>query len=273
MNIHKRFNVLGVGVSSINMDLAKDIIGGWIARRQSNYVTVADVNSIMEGHANSDFLRIHNRAGMVTPDGMPLVWFGRYSGQKDLKRVCGADLMFALCEESQGYRHFLYGGKEGVPELLKSKLEGKFPELNVVGTYSPPFRSLTDEEDEDIIKTINAAKPDIVWVGLGAPKQEVWMAKHVDRLEAPVLIGIGAAFDFHAGLVRRAPRWVQKRGLEWLFRLLQEPRRLWRRYLKNNPLFVFLVIQQALGLRRYVDEWDTHHDIVQKSAKLAEQIN
>jgi len=275
MSIQKRFNVLGVGVCSINLDMAREVIGGWIAQRQSNYVTVADVNSIMKGQANTDFRRIHNRAGMVTPDGMPLVWLGRLKKHKNVKRVYGPDLMLALCEESitKGYRHYFYGGKEGVPELLKSRLEEKFPGIKVVGTYSPPFRSLTDEENENIIKTINDAKPDIVWVGLGAPKQERWMAKHVDQLEAPVLIGVGAAFDFHAGLIKQAPPWIQKSGFEWLFRLSTEPRRLWKRYLKNNPLFVLLIIQQALGLKRYADEWDTHHDPMQKSTKLVEQIN
>jgi len=257
MDIHQRFNVLGVGVSSLNMRVAKEVIEGWITRRKSNYVTVADVNSIMEGYVNKDFRNIHNRAGMVTPDGMPLVWFGRYSGQENLKRVCGSDLMLELCNESKtkGYKHYFYGGNKGVPELLKSKLKEQFPGIKVVGTYSPPFRSLTEEEDKDIIKTINDAKPDIVWVGLGAPKQELWMAKHVGQLEAPVLIGVGAAFNFHAGLVKRAPIWMQKGGLEWLFRLSKEPRRLWRRYLKNNPLFVLSIVQQALGLKHYEDDW------------------
>jgi N-acetylglucosaminyldiphosphoundecaprenol N-acetyl-beta-D-mannosaminyltransferase len=275
MRDHERFNVLGIGVSSINMDVAKEIIGEWIAKRQSNYVTVADVNSIMQGQSNKDFLRIHNRAGMVTPDGMPLVWLGRFNKHKNVDRVYGPDLMLKLCEESitKGYRHYFYGGNEGVPELLKSKLEEKFPGIQVVGTYSPPFRPLTDEEDENIINTINNAKPDIVWVGLGAPKQERWMAKHVDRLEAPVLIGVGAAFDFHAGLVKQAPAWIQKSGFEWLFRLSQEPRRLWRRYLKNNPLFVLLIAQQVLGMKRYADEWLVHQKTKEQTTTLAGRSN
>jgi len=255
--MNKRFNVLGVGVSAINMSIAMDLIEGWISRRESNYITVADVNSIMVGQTDPEFLRIHNKAGMVTPDGMPLVWLGRYHGNKNVERVYGPDLMLALCEESitKGYRHYFYGGNEGVPELLKTRLEERFPGIKVVGTYSPPFRFLTDEEDENIVKTINKAKPDIVWVGLGAPRQERWMAKHVDRLEAPILIGVGAAFDFNAGLKKQAPPWIQKSGFEWLFRLSREPRRLWRRYLRNNPLFVFLILRQTLGLKRYPEEW------------------
>jgi N-acetylglucosaminyldiphosphoundecaprenol N-acetyl-beta-D-mannosaminyltransferase len=147
----------------------------------------------------------------------------------------------------------LYGGAEGVPERLANRLKQRYPELQIVGSYSPPFRPLTDEEDEQIVQTINATDPDIVWIGLSTPKQERWMAKHLGRLTAPVLIGVGAAFDFHSGLKNQAPRWMQRRGLEWLFRLASEPRRLWRRYLVNNPLFVLKVLQQALGLKHYPD--------------------
>jgi N-acetylglucosaminyldiphosphoundecaprenol N-acetyl-beta-D-mannosaminyltransferase len=255
--MHKRFNILGVGVSVINMPFAVDAIDEWISRQESNYITVADVNSIMVGQIDPGFIRIHNNAGMVTPDGMPLVWLGRLGGHSQMTRVCGPDLMLEVFKTSvaKGYRHYFYGGNEGVPELLKIRLEEKFPGIKVVGTYSPPFRALTDEEDENIVKTINAAKPDIVWVGIGAPKQERWMANHVDRLEASVLIGVGAAFDFNSNSKKRAPIWMQNRGLEWLFRLLTEPRRLWKRYLRNNPLFVFLAIRQALGLKRYPEEW------------------
>jgi len=254
--MHKHFNVLGVRVSSINMSIAMETIEGWIERHEPNYVTVTGVHGVMESQVDPDMRRIHNQAGMVTPDGMPLVLLGRYNGNKNVERVYGPDLMLALCEKSitNGYRHYLYGGNEGVPELLKSRLEQRFSGIKIVGTYSPPFRVLSNEEDEKAIKTINSAKPDIVWVGLSTPKQERWMAEHVGRLEGPVLIGVGAAFDFHAGLKKQAPLWMQKSGLEWLFRLLTEPRRLWRRYLRNNPLFILLIIQQALGLKRYADE-------------------
>ena len=256
-SVFKKFNILGVGVSVINMPIALEVIEGWISRRESNYITVADVNSIMVGQIDPEFIHIHNKAGMVTPDGMPLVWLGRLGGHKQMTRVCGPDLMLEVFKRSatNGYRHYFYGGNEGVPELLKKKLEEKYSETKVVGTYSPPFRALTAEEDENIIKTINAAKPDIVWVGIGAPKQERWMAAHVNQLEAPVLIGVGAAFDFNSNSKKRAPLWMQKRGLEWLFRLLTEPRRLWKRYLKNNPVFMFLAIRQALGLKSYPQEW------------------
>jgi N-acetylglucosaminyldiphosphoundecaprenol N-acetyl-beta-D-mannosaminyltransferase len=160
--------------------------------------------------------------------------------------------MLAVCEASKekGYKHFFYGGMEGVPELLKEKLTARFPHLQVVGTYSPPFRALTPEEDAAICQQIDDSGADIVWVGLSTPKQERWMSSHIGKFKAPVMVGVGAAFDFHAGLKKQAPKWMQKRGLEWFFRLVSEPRRLGKRYLINNPKFIGLVALQMLGVRR-----------------------
>jgi len=246
-------NILGVGISAINMDIALETIEDWIAHHDPHYVCVTGVHGVMESQRDEHLRRIHNQAGLVTPDGMPLVWLSRLKGHRHVDRVYGPDLMVALCERSgvRRYRHFFYGGAEGVPEQLVANLRRRFPELQVAGAHSPPFRPLTPEEDEQAVQMINQAAPDIVWVGLSTPKQERWMAAHVGRVEAPVFIGVGAAFDFLAGRKRQAPRWMQRNGLEWLFRLLTEPRRLWRRYLVNNPLFVLLVLAQALGLRRY----------------------
>jgi len=248
-----RVNILGVGVSAVNMTMALDIIDGWVARRDPHYVCVTGVHGVMESQQDEHLRHIHNQAGLVTPDGMPLVWLSRLKGHRHVDRVYGPDLMLALCEQSvaRGYRHFFYGGEGGVPEQLAANLQLRFPGLQVAGIHSPPFRPLTREEDEQVAQMLNQAAPDIVWVGLSTPKQERWMAAHVGRVEAPVFIGVGAAFDFLAGRKRQAPRWMQRNGLEWLFRLLTEPRRLWRRYLVNNPLFVLLVLAQALGLRRY----------------------
>ncbi len=248
-----RVNILGVGVSAINIPMALEIIGGWIARREPHYVCVTGVHGVMESQRDESLRHIHNRAGLVTPDGMPLVWLCRLWGVHYVGRVYGPDLMLALCERSvaAGWRHFFYGGAEGVPERLALVLQSRFPGLQVVGHYSPPFRPLTAEEDEQVVRMINDAAPDIVWVGLSTPKQERWMAEHVGRLTAPVLIGVGAAFDFLSGRKRQAPRWMQHAGLEWLFRLLSEPRRLWRRYLINNPIFIALVLLQITGVRRY----------------------
>ena len=249
----QKFNVLGVGICAINMEMALDTIGRWISDRSRNYVTITGVHGVMESQFDEELRRIHNEAGMVTPDGMPMVWLGRKNGFASMDRVYGPDLMLGVCEVSQsrGYRHFFYGGKDGVPELLRDKLVEKYAGLQVVGTYSPPFRALTDVEQAAVVDMINDANPDIVWVGLSTPKQERWMAAHVGRLKAPVLLGVGAAFDFHAGLKKQAPRWMQRSGLEWFFRLISEPRRLWRRYLKNNSLFLFLIALQAMGLKRY----------------------
>ncbi|MCS7067203.1 MAG: WecB/TagA/CpsF family glycosyltransferase [Meiothermus sp.] len=249
----ERTNVLGVGISAINIPMALEALEDFIQRKHRTYVCITGVHGVMESQADPELRKIHNQAGLVTPDGMPMVWLSRLAGHKHVDRVYGPDLMLAVCQASlhKGYRHFFYGGHEGVPELLRDRLQERFPGLQVVGTYSPPFRPLTPEEDAAIVAQINEARPDIVWVGLSTPKQERWMATHLGKIEAPVMIGVGAAFDFHAGLKPQAPRWMQRSGLEWLFRMLSEPRRLARRYLQNNPKFVMAVLMQMLGLRRY----------------------
>ena len=251
--MRERVNILGVRVSAINMEQALETIEGWIVRNEPHYVCVSNIHGLIESQRDESLRRIHNAAGLVTPDGMPLVWLIRLKGFDHVERVYGPDLMLALCERStlKGYRHFLYGGEEGVPERLADNLRRSFPNLQVAGSCSPPFRALTSEEDERMVQMINQTNPHIVWVGLSTPKQERWMADHVHRLTAPVLIGVGAAFDFHSGRKRQAPHWMQRAGLEWLFRLASEPRRLWRRYLFNNPLFILLVLLQMLGLKRY----------------------
>ena len=230
--------------------MALEIVDGWIKRGEHNFVCVRDVHGVMRCQDDEELRQIHNQAGLVTPDGMPLVWISRLRGFRHVDRVYGPDLMLAICERSlgQGYSHFFYGGDKGVAELLKVRLQARCPGLNVVGTYTPPFRPLTEEEDEDIVKRINTLRPDIIWIGLSTPKQEQWMAAHLGRLKAPVMIGVGAAFDFHAGLKRQAPYWMQRSGLEWLFRLVSEPRRLWYRYVVLVPKFLVMLVGSALGL-------------------------
>ena len=237
-------SVLDVQVSAINMEMALERMHRWVAQREPNYVCVTGVHGVMESQEDPELLRIHNEAGMVTPDGMPLVWLSRLSGKSHVRRVYGPDLMLAVCKASliSGHRHFLYGGGDGVAELLATRLQERFPGLRIAGTYTPPFRPLTEEEDREVCDLIDESGADIVWVGLSTPKQERWMRQHVGRVRAPVLVGVGAAFDFHAGLKRQAPRWMQRSGLEWLFRLVTEPKRLGRRYLRNNPVFVFKVL-------------------------------
>src|SRR5262245_26292189 len=244
-----RANILGVGVSAINMAQALQTIDTWIEGRDQQYVCVRDVHGIMESQRDPTLKRIHNQAGLVTPDGMPLVWLSRLRGFSWVDRVYGPDLMLAVCQHSlvKRYRHYFYGGDKGVVEALANRLKQQFPGLQVAGSWSPPFRPLTCDEDDEAIRAINRTEPDIVWVGLSTPKQEHWMYNHLGCITAPVMIGVGAAFDFHAGTKRQAPRWMQRSGLEWFFRLTQEPRRLWRRYLIDNPWFLCLILLQALG--------------------------
>jgi N-acetylglucosaminyldiphosphoundecaprenol N-acetyl-beta-D-mannosaminyltransferase len=241
-----RVDVLGVGISAITIDRAVREIGSWIHEDRSHYVCVTGVHGVMESQDDADLMRIHNESGLTTPDGMPMVWASHRAGATDVERVYGPDLMLAVCEVAsrRGWRSFFYGGKDGVPELLASRLQERFPGLDVAGTYSPPFRELTAEEGEEVVAMINASRPHLVWVGLSTPKQERWMARHIDRLDANALIGVGAAFDIHAGLLPQAPPWMQARGLEWLYRLAKEPRRLWRRYLRNNPRFAARIVRR-----------------------------
>jgi N-acetylglucosaminyldiphosphoundecaprenol N-acetyl-beta-D-mannosaminyltransferase len=239
-----RVDILGVGVSPINMDDGIATIERWISERSRNYVCITGVHGVMESRRNQRLRRIHNEAGMVTPDGMPLVWLSRLLGKHRTERVYGPDLMRKMTAVSsqRGYRQFYYGGSEGVADKLKQALVNAHPNLEVAGTLCPPFRELTLDEDRADIDTINMARPDIIWVGLSTPKQEFWMARHLGRIEAPVMVGVGAAFDFLAGTKRQAPRWMQRNGLEWLFRLCSEPRRLWRRYAYIVPGFAILAV-------------------------------
>jgi len=248
-----RCDVLGVGISSVNMPLAVARIQEWIASHSQQYVCITGVHGVIESQWDPKLKAIHNAAGMVTPDGMPMVWINHLRGFDHVQRVYGPDLMLAMCQESlsRGYKHFFYGGGDGVAELLKERLTARFPGLQVVGTYCPPFRKMSDDEDRQLIERIAQSGADIVWVGLSTPKQEYWMSEHLGRIAAPVMIGVGAAFDFHAGLKRQAPLWMQRSGLEWFYRLATEPRRLWKRYLRNNPLFVWYVLLQWLKVRNF----------------------
>jgi N-acetylglucosaminyldiphosphoundecaprenol N-acetyl-beta-D-mannosaminyltransferase len=193
---------------------------------------------------------LNHEDAVAAPDGMPLVWVGRAMGKR-VGRVCGPDLMPLLIDQSraQGVRHFFYGGAPGVADMLAARLTERFPGMIVAGTHSPPFRPLTAEEDAAEVELINAARPDYVWVGLGSPKQDLWIADHRSSLDASVLFAVGAAFDFHSGGLRRAPAWMQRTGTEWLYRLIAEPRRLLRRYTVVNTLFVLLLARQILARR------------------------
>jgi N-acetylglucosaminyldiphosphoundecaprenol N-acetyl-beta-D-mannosaminyltransferase len=206
----------------------------------------------MESQRNPELVKIHNTSGLTVPDGMPMVWMSRLLGFPWVERVYGPDLMLKISALSaeQGYRNFYYGGAQGTAERLKENLKRTFPGLNVVGTICPPFRPLTAAEEQDVAAQINAARPDIVWVGLSTPKQELWMSTNINKLNVPVLVGVGAAFDFLSGEKKQAPKWMQRNGLEWLFRMAAEPRRLAGRYIQNNPAFVYKALCQVIAERK-----------------------
>lgn len=248
-----RFNVLGVSVSGMTMGDAVTAILDAVARRHKGYVCVTGVHGVTEAQNDDAFRVILNASFLTTTDGMPLVWLGKHFVGRHVERVYGPDLMAAVFEatRSGAVRHFLYGGAPGVVETLQHRLEERFPGVSVVGSYTPPFRPLDTNERHAFVQRIRELRPDIIWVGLSTPKQERFMAEYLPALDTAVMVGVGAAFDFHAGRVRQAPRWVQRSGFEWLYRLCAEPRRLARRYLVNNPLFVWRISAQLLAIRKY----------------------
>ena len=248
-----RVNILGVGIDPLNMDSAIARVESWIAKRSRSYSIFRDVHGVMRCQDDPELKRIHREAGMVTPDGMPMVWLSRAQSGLPVTRVYGPDFLEMFCRTTRGrgYRHFFYGAVPSTLEKLVAGVRKFAPDIEIVGTLSPPFRSLAPEEVEAEIAEINAAKPDIVWVGLSTPKQEIWMNTRSKRLNASALMGIGAAFDFVAGTKPQAPRWMQRNGLEWVFRFATEPRRLAGRYLRTLPLFAIMAAAQLSGLRRY----------------------
>ncbi|MDB5361067.1 MAG: glycosyl transferase, WecB/TagA/CpsF family [Rhodospirillales bacterium] len=248
-----RANILGVGVSAITIPRALRQFEQWITTGARQYVCVADVHAIMQSRWSEEFRRIHNGAGMVTPDGMPLVRLAQLARVGEVDRVYGPDLLMEACAFSvaRGYRHFFLGGGPGVAEELERRMARRFPGLQIAGSHMPPFRPTTLEEDAEVARIINEARPDFVWVGLSTPKQEYWMAKFRPNLDAAILLGIGAAFDFHSGNKPQAPKLIQRSGFEWLFRLATEPRRLWPRYRRVIPQFLYLIARQKLGLEKF----------------------
>jgi N-acetylglucosaminyldiphosphoundecaprenol N-acetyl-beta-D-mannosaminyltransferase len=246
-------SVLGVPLALTDYERTMDWMDATVQTERKGYICVAATHTVVACQDDPELAAAVHGASLVVPDGQPVVWAMNALGHDLSSRVYGPDLMARYCERSAltGARMFLYGGRnQGALVQLALNLRRRYPGVQIVGGYSPPFRPLSDEEREAVVAEINHARPDVVWVGIGVPKQEKWMAEMQERLDAPVLVGVGAAFDFHAGLVPQAPSWMQSAGLEWLYRLLQEPRRLWKRYLTYNPRFVFGFARQYARHRR-----------------------
>jgi N-acetylglucosaminyldiphosphoundecaprenol N-acetyl-beta-D-mannosaminyltransferase len=241
-----RVNILGVGAMPLDLDKAMAMLEQWRIERRREYVCLISVHGLVVAQRDPTIRGALNRCGLAAEDGMPLVWWSRLTGFSQARRVCGSDLLDEVCAYGvpRKYRHYFYGASPRVLELLVDRLQRRHPGLIVAGYRSPPFRPLTPAEQADDIAAINETRPDFVWVGLGMPKQERWMVEHLGKIDAAALLGVGAAFDFHAGTKPRAPIWMQRSGLEWLFRLLTEPRRLAHRYLIDNALFIGYTLRQ-----------------------------
>jgi N-acetylglucosaminyldiphosphoundecaprenol N-acetyl-beta-D-mannosaminyltransferase len=254
INGHPRINILGVGVSAISMEEAVRATDNFLRKQEDQaYVCVTGVHGIMEAQQDAQFRQILNGSFLTTPDGMPTVWLGHAHGFKTMTRVYGPDYMLQICKISveRGYRHFLYGGKPGVAEQLRASLLEKYPGVQIVGTYTPPFRPLTAAEEDDLRQQIEQCRADVLWCGLSTPKQERFMSAYNGRLPVKLMVGVGAAFDLLSGNLSEAPAWMKRSGLQWLYRLLKEPRRLWRRYLMNNPRFVWLTMLQLTKVKKF----------------------
>jgi len=238
-----RVDVLGVGISCVDLARTVDIFEDWITAGAREYVCVTGMHGVMESQTDPELRSIHNRSGLTTPDGMPMVWSGRWAGG-DISRVYGPELMLAVLSRAveRGWSSYFLGAQPDVIESLLAVLRARVGDLKVAGWACPPFREIEDEETAALVRSINETGPDIVWVALGTPKQERWMAAQRDVLEAPVLVGVGAAFALLSGAVPQAPRWLRRAGLEWLFRLAVEPRRLWRRYVLGVPRFAVALL-------------------------------
>ena len=254
---HKQF-VVSVGISKTSYEEVAALCSAWATERksakrdQARYICVASVHGIMLAHDDAQLANVFNEADIATPDGMPVVWALRSFGCAGQQRVYGPTLMLEICARAaeKGHRIFLYGGREETLADLSEMLRARFPGLVLAGSYAPPFRALTESEQQEVRRRIREAEADIVFVGISTPKQERWMYENRGAFPGVTLIGVGAAFDFHAGRTRQAPAWMQRRGLEWLFRLMVEPARLWRRYLLITPRFLPLWAKQKWRMGR-----------------------
>jgi N-acetylglucosaminyldiphosphoundecaprenol N-acetyl-beta-D-mannosaminyltransferase len=249
----EQVNVLGVGVHAVDMQSIALLLEAQIKKGRKGYVCLTGVHGIMEAQRDRGLKSIFAEALLVAPDGMPTVWMGRLQGFRAMQRVFGPDLMEDVISRAE-FRtciHFFCGGEVGVAERLRDAILLRFPWVQIAGTFSPPFRAMTAMEENELEAKVRSLRPDIIWVGLSTPKQERFMASYLPVLDTKLMIGVGAAFLFHTGAIQDSPNWVKHAGLQWLHRLLQEPSRLWKRYLLNNPRFIFCALLQIIGLKQY----------------------
>lgn len=233
-------NIMGVNIAAINMEWLVEYLRENLVDIKGDYICVSNVHTTVTAYENPDYLKVQNGGLMAIPDGGPLSTVGQKRGYKNMARTTGPSLMGEIFKISaeKGYRHYFYGSKEETLEILKQKLEEKYSGIQIAGMYSPPFRPLTEDEDKKVVERINETKPDYVWIGLGAPKQEKWMAEHQGKIDG-LMLGVGAGFDYYAENIKRAPMWMQKSNLEWVYRLMQDPKRLFKRYLHTNTKFIW----------------------------------
>lgn len=250
---YAKANVLGVGIDAVDMEQALGRIAEEFASGRKGYVCLTGVHGVMEAQRSPELARIFAGAALVAPDGMPTVWVGHHQGHTSMQRVTGPDLMLEVLrrDEFRDRTHFFCGGKEGIAQELRARLQERLPYVKIVGTYTPPFGPLSSSQQFELIEAVNRLRPDIVWVGISTPKQERFMEQYLPLLDTRLMFGVGAAFDYHTGRIADCAEWIKRCGLQWLHRLLQDPRNLWKRYLRNNPAFLCAMALQLTGIRAY----------------------
>jgi N-acetylglucosaminyldiphosphoundecaprenol N-acetyl-beta-D-mannosaminyltransferase len=248
-----KVNVLGIGIDVVNMPRALSRVAKHLENQEKGYVCLAGVHGVMEAQRDPDVARILSGSALTAPDGMPTVWVGRHQGFTGMERVTGPDLMLEIFgrEEFRDYTHFFFGGKEGIAEELRESLRARFPDAKVVGTFTPPFGPMSLAQEKTFIEEVNRLRPDIIWVGISTPRQERFMDHYLPLLDTTLMFGVGAAFDFHTGRIADCAEWIKVCGLQWLHRLLQDPKHLWKRYLRNNPAFLFAILLQLCRIKAY----------------------
>jgi N-acetylglucosaminyldiphosphoundecaprenol N-acetyl-beta-D-mannosaminyltransferase len=262
-------DVLGIHIAPINMEGAIAMLAEALKLHTKGFVCLTGVHGIMEAHRSPDLRSIYSDSLLTAPDGMPTVWMGHWQGHAAMRQITGPDLMIEVLSrpEFASRTHFLYGGKPGVASELKRELNLRFPDVHIIGTYTPPFSDLSSKQENEFVSLIDTLQPDVIWVGISTPRQERFMHHMLPLLNTTLMFGVGAAFDFHTGRIQDCPAWVKRAGLQWLDRLLQDPKHLWKRYLRNNPTFLWHILLQLVGLKHYPSSETSQpiHVVLQKA--------